>query len=82
MAISVPHPVQAVAVSAAVSYAALLYRQAQDFSVTDPQPVLHAGLGYAGGTFIPEGGYQSSPPNAPVEVKRRTMIGGAALFDS
>ena len=81
MANGIPQSLRTVAGVAAVSYAALLYQQADGFSVADPQPVLHAGLGYAGGTLIAEGGYQSSPPNAPIEVKRR-MIGGAALPDS
>jgi hypothetical protein len=68
---------------AAVGYAMVLGNQVDDFSVSDPKPVLHAALAQAGGTLIVgEGGFHSGPPNEQVDVKVRRMIGGAALPDS
>ena len=66
------------------AWAALVHQQANDFDLTLPiRPALHAEPAYSGGTIIvAEGGFASTPPHAPIEVRVRRMIGGAALPDS
>ena len=76
-------PIKTVTVAVVIGWGSLVYTRAQDFTVAHPQPVLHAAAAYSGGTIMAaEGGYYSPLPYAPIEVKVRKFIGGAALPDS